>query len=103
MAVAVLGEEPVGRGLDVDESDAGVMGVQQTDALGPDVAAQVGRVPDEIVTTLQVLAGQVAGPIQHFPLWVRRQCTKVIPDRVEADGGPVGHIPFDPIVLAGCG
>src|SRR5690349_6357306 len=46
-AAAVLGEQPLRRHLAVDDPHPGVVVREQPDALLADVAAQVGRVPDE--------------------------------------------------------
>src|SRR5262249_11046710 len=100
-ALAVLEEEPIGRDLAIDNANARSVLRVEPHAFVAHLAREVGRVPDERLLVAQVLARQVARPVQNLALLLIWRDAHRSPDFVERDHRPAAEVVLDPVVLAG--
>src|SRR5262249_45770788 len=71
-AIPVLLAEDGFRDFQVHDADGGLVGGEQVDHLGPQEAAEVGRVPGQGMAGTEVVAGQGAGAGNDGPLLAGR-------------------------------
>src|SRR4051812_18547088 len=72
LPLAVLTQEALLRGLDVDDADTGMVAGKEPEALSPQLPAQVGRVPHERPANAEVVPRLLPRPVDHLALLVGR-------------------------------